>query len=1087
MSKKNQGEVGFITTLIHDSMNNVFAKEEQYHLINSIDCYYTDTDIIGFFPCYKDSSLTKTINKDSYYPKFKEELDKIKSQCIIDGVNLKHEVTNFIKGESISYIKAVYDENDQKILAIRMATQKKVYSYGNHTLFNKREFIMLTKKESFITGLKTSYLKDRKGVPHLSYIRGHFDKEDNFEKYYTMTHSSSSASGCGCCGCCGLCSCLCGVFLYPFAFIEKVFQISSKIADKIIKGMIILFMFLLPFIMYIYTSHNLYNGDIKYTPYNNEYTLTGNDKIKIYTDVNGFSHIKANSNKDGYFALGFEHAKNRLWLMDMNRRISRGKVSEILGKKGISIDRTIRSFGLNEMAEINGDFVRKNSNYTDELNAYISGINFYAENFVLPIEYWITWSNFEKWTVEDTIAILDFYGIMLSHDWNMEVWYKTMEDTMGKEFADMVMTYRDENYPFWNETIVNEEELLKMGMHKYRKRSEEILKEERDIKKHIKKEQQKENTKKEEKKDDIEIEDAQETITDSILQSEGASNCWVIDGKYTKSGKPLLSNDPHLPNGMPSLFYIAKLYLPDNTLTGAFLPGTPFLATGSNTYLSWGLTTENSDNTDICEEIIEDDYYIFNKKKYELKTTQEEIKVRGADPIYQDTKWTVNGPLISKTIQKVFLLLNKDFNLDVPMSLRSPLYFYNFTNLDFYFILNHAHSSKEFLPYVDKQIVPNYNLHWASIDGEIGWIPIGKIAVKNYVNRLCRGYTSEDDVVKYISRRELPRLISPSKGYIVTANNKMASFNYTYELRGHHNHVRAYRIREMIEEHIRNNTLFDVNETAMMINDVKDSLAEYLLPKLLKIFERNFKYTIRDKRLYKELKQWNYTFDFNSTGATIYSVLEKEIALHLVSKKLEDDQTAKGMLNYLHYWNFISGLIDRIYKGERVDLKQCVHQSGNTNCEKYLLTIFDNLETTMKKEGYIDSLGIIKEWGQVMFQDFTHTPFDKVPLLNKLFSRKLYTSGNRNTVKIARGSYNSNKGDFVSKQSANLKFVCDMEEPTKPYLTIPGGNSGNFIGKYYDNLMYKHENAELIQIEDVDFNKIKSDSVIEITEDKIEQ
>ena len=166
----------------------------------------------------------------------------------------------------------------------------------------------------------------------------------------------------------------------------------------------------------------------------------------------------------------------------------------------------------------------------------------------------------------------------------------------------------------------------------------------------------------------------------------------------------------------------------------------------------------------------------------------------------------------------------------------------------------------------------------------------------------------------------------------------------------------------MIEEHIRNNTLFDVNETAMMINDVKDSLAEYLLPKLLKIFERNFKYTIRDKRLYKELKQWNYTFDFNSTGATIYSVLEKEIALHLVSKKLEDDQTAKGMLNYLHYWNFISGLIDRIYKGERVDLKQCVHQSGNTNCEKYLLTIFDNLETTMKKEGYIDSLGIINEW-----------------------------------------------------------------------------------------------------------------------------
>ena len=189
------------------------------------------------------------------------------------------------------------------------------------------------------------------------------------------------------------------------------------------------------------------------------------------------------------------------------------------------------------------------------------------------------------------------------------------------------------------------------------------------------------------------------------------------------------------------------------------------------------------------------------------------------------------------------------------------------------------------------------------------------------------------------------------------------------------------------------------------------------------------------------------------------------------------------MLNYLHYWNFISGIIDKIYNEERVDLKQCVHQSGNTNCEKYLLNKFLNLENSMKD--YVNQFGRITEWGDIMKQDFPHTPFDKIPLLNRLFSRSIQTSGNRNTVKIARGPYNAQKKDFISKQSANLKFVCDLKEPTKPYLTVPGGNSGNFIGKFYDNLLEKHENCDLIQIEDINFDKIKESRLLEIEEEKM--
>ena len=124
----------------------------------------------------------------------------------------------------------------------------------------------------------------------------------------------------------------------------------------------------------------------------------------------------------------------------------------------------------------------------------------------------------------------------------------------------------------------------------------------------------------------------------------------------------------------------------------------------------------------------------------------------------------------------------------------------NFTSFDFYFKLNLAHSKHDFLPFKYMLTFPNVNLHWVTKEGEIGWDSIGIITVKNYHDRFCHGYVSEDDVIKEIPLKEMLTKHNPEKGYIVSANNKPASFNYLYELRGHHNNFRAHRIEEMIKE-----------------------------------------------------------------------------------------------------------------------------------------------------------------------------------------------------------------------------------------------------------------------------------------------
>ena len=125
-------------------------------------------------------------------------------------------------------------------------------------------------------------------------------------------------------------------------------------------------------------------------------------------------------------------------------------------------------------------------------------------------------------------------------------------------------------------------------------------------------------------------------------------------------------------------------------------------------------------------------------------------------------------------------------------------------------------------------------------------------------------------------------------------------------------------------------------------------------------------------------------------------------------------------------------------------------------------------------EPYKDKNGNIKKWGELNFNYFPHTTFENVPILNLLFNKKQFVSGNRNTVKIARGPVNSEVGEFIGTQSPALKFVCDMKEPETPYLTVSSGNGGNFVQEYYNNFHEGHEKAKLVKFENINFENINN-------------
>ena len=1063
MLKKQVLEEGFPTQLIYDTMNPEFIKDDIFYCIDKLEVFYTTEGILGLFPSYEKREMNKKIEANSFYLEFQKNLNDIKEKLKKKNLELKHEITNI--DDIIKDIKIIYDENKEQIKALKFACNKTINIYGNFTLFNKRDYTLLMKRNHFITGLKTTYKKTNDSLPYLSYIKCYFAEFQDYEKYYY--HGEGNC-------CTHLFEKFLKMLVYPFIIFDKCFCFFLRAMIIFLKISLILSLILGFPIYYYWRTQNILNGKFTISEKNSDYEIKNNDIIKIFTDENGFSHIKANSREDGYFALGFEHAKHRLFQIDVNRRIARGSLSEIFGKKALEIDKLMRNFGFNYYSMKGVRNFRKNSKFQKEVDAYISGINYFGNNFKLPIEYYISGASFYNFTVVDIIATITMFSFPMNNDYDMEILYQFLEREMGKEFVENVFNYRDMDFPFWNQTIVNDLELIKIGLSKnknynYNKYIENNNNKNEQIKNNnINNNDLKSNNTNKQKID--------ESILGDKLNNAGASNCWNIDGNHTKSGKPLLCNDPHLSNTQPNIFFITKIYLPDMIISGGTMAGTPVFITGSNSFISWGVTTENSDNTDFCEEIIQGDYYIKDNKNYPLTKIKEIIKIKNSQSVEIEVKYTENGPIIGKNIPASISLFKEVYENNLPLSIRMGFMRHEFTSLDFYFRLNLAKSPNDFIPYKNECIMANYNLHWISKDGAIGYVTLGIINLKKYKNRFCHGFSSQDDIINEIPQDEMLYLNSPQKGYIISGNNSPAPKNYLYKLIGNHNNARAYRVNELLNNYFKNNTKISINESITIIKDVKNANAAFILPKFLEIIKRNYNQKeLNENKNYLILKSWNFEYDIGSYGATLYSLLERNLCLLLLTKKIPKEK-AKPVLNYFTYYQFIHGLIIKVYNGEKISLKECKYFNYNDDCEKYFVNVFKHLDEYI--EDFKGSMGLVKKWGTINYNYYPFTPFDDIFLLKNIYNRKKYVSGNKDTIKISRSSGNNKMGEFVGTQSPRMQFICDMSEPEEPYLLISGGNGGSPFQMYYNNLMDKFEGDKLIQFKNIDFNDEKKQNRI---------
>lgn len=618
-------------------------------------------------------------------------------------------------------------------------------------------------------------------------------------------------------------------------------------------------------------------------------------QVDIYRDQMGIPHIYASNQHDLFFAQGFVHAQDRFWQMDFWRHIGSGRLAEMFGEGQVETDMFLRTLGWRQVAE--QEYLQLSPNAKAIIDAYTEGVNAYLKDHTdeaLSLEYAIL--NIlnpayviEAWTPIHSLTWGKAMAWDLGGNMSEEITRAMLMKTLtAEQLADLYPPY-PEDYPVIVPTIGEnvsnlESQVGESSSFAYQGSTSDLEKVAKNIE-----------------------------ALKAILGGGGSgigSNSWVIAGKLTTTGKPLLANDMHLAIQMPSIWYENSLHcLPRNEacpfeVTGFSFAGVPGVVAGHNNYLAWGFTNLGPDVQDLFIEKVNPDnpnQYEVDGKWVDFETRSETIQVSGGDAVTISVRLTRHGPVVSDTYgslkdeaegegaepgnyqeiskdstsayagatsqpgqtfrDKVGIELPENYVVALSWTALNPE-----TPFEALWGFNIAQSWEEFREAARHWSVPAQNLVYADVDGNIAYQTPGNIPIRKQGDGSVPvpGWNSEYDWSGFIPFEELPYVLNPQSGYVVTANNQANPRDYPYLISKSFNYgQRAARIVEMIETAPGK---IDMAYIQQMHGDSYSLNAEALVPVLLNVELETELAAIRDQYL----GAWDYQERADSASATLY-------------------------------------------------------------------------------------------------------------------------------------------------------------------------------------------------------------------------
>jgi len=483
--------------------------------------------------------------------------------------------------------------------------------------------------------------------------------------------------------------------------------------------------------------------------------------VKVFRDEWGIAHIYAETQDDLFFAQGLVAAQDRLWQMDLWRRVGEGKLAEVLGPSAVERDRFAR------LIRYRGDMKAEYESYAPDarqiIEAFVRGVNAQIElsKDRLPVEFQLTGSKPEPWTPE--VCLTRVAGYVMTRNASTEV----LRSQVALEFiSKMVLNLVEHDWPLKGA----EEDGTAYGLA----RVSELI--------------ETDPPRKLELPDGFDWKDLRGIDERILAAANGAgspvtfnpndgSNNWVIDGTMSATGKPILANDPHRTIALPSLRYLVHLVGPGWNVIGAGEPALPGVAAGHNERVGFGFTIVGIDQQDLYVEEINPanpNEYRYRGKWEPMRVEREQIKVKGeAQPREVELKFTTHGPVIYEDQER-----HRAYALRwVGSEPGTAGYLASLT-------LNRVQNWNEFLKAMERWKVPSENLVYADVDGNIGWLAAGMTPIRKGWSGLLPvpGAEGKYEWQGFLPVSELPQSFNPSKHFIATANQNILPPGYKREL-----------------------------------------------------------------------------------------------------------------------------------------------------------------------------------------------------------------------------------------------------------------------------------------------------------------
>ena len=720
-------------------------------------------------------------------------------------------------------------------------------------------------------------------------------------------------------------------------------------------------------------------------------------QIRIERDADGVPLITAQDDEDAAFGLGFVHEQERLFQMELQRRYGAGRLAEIFGQQAVATDRQMRVLGLYRAAESAIPSLSPQMNRA--LSAYAAGVNAFlaSRRGAPPPEFLLLGLAPEPWRPADSLVWGKLMAVQLGGNYRGELLRARMARTITA--ADLAFLYPE--YPTVAPTTLAD--MLPV----YRRLALDRLY------------------------------DALPTV----VGPNYASNSWVVDGKHSASGKPLLANDPHLAFGTPGFWYLARLKTPQHEIAGGTVAGVPLVVIGHNERIAWGFTTTTSDVEDLYIEKVDPadpGRYLTPQGSAPFNSRAETILVKGAAPVDITIRETRHGPVLSDALPPG--TADPGFVLALSATLTIP----EDRSAESLWEVNRAADWPSFRSALQKFVGPMENMVYADVDGTIGFIAPGLVPIRRKGDGWLPvpGWTGEYDWAGFIPFAALPSAVNPSSGHFVNANNKIVPDTYPYFLsRDWDLPNRAERIEALLAA----TPVQTPASSAAIEADTLSLMAEHLVPLMTRTVEVND----ATREVIERLRRWDFHMDREKVEPLLFTAWLREFSRSILFGRFGDAVS--------DYWDLKPRVMEAVLT-ERPDWCDDPKRPGEESCGTRLAESLGLALAQLRRDYGLDMTQW--QWGRAHIAQFTNPVFSRIPVLRDWFEVAISNPGAYDTLNRGPSAIRDDTHPFEQRFGAGLRIITDLASPNDARMMTTPGQSGDPLAAHFADLLHRWRDFE---------------------------